>query len=215
MIIELNIGLNIAGSANLQSMCNSRADYALEGLRSNAYLQNVLGSRRAQSATEDTLIVKLNVSGGSMVAIRKAINELAADLCQDCIAMYVGAEWRGELIGPNAAAWGEFNPEYFLRFDPKYGPSKVLKRTTQNADQLDATRAVRYTGHGANTGGLQGHSVGSDYPYMIIGVQDRLEAPTEWQVMDSRTGNKTPRFPTYQRAQIELTSLKIRNCMHS
>lgn len=74
---------------------------------------------------------------------------------------------------------------------------------------------VQYTGHGANTGGLQGHSIGPDYPYMIIGVADRLEAPTQWVVMDSRTSNRSPRFPTYARALIELTSLKIRNCMHS
>ncbi len=74
---------------------------------------------------------------------------------------------------------------------------------------------VRYTGHGINTGGLQGHSVGADYPYMIIGVQDRLEAPTEWQVMDSRTSNRSARFPTYQRAVIEMTSLRTRNLMHS
>ena len=74
---------------------------------------------------------------------------------------------------------------------------------------------VRYTGHGANTGGLQGHSIGPDYPYLIIGVQDRLEAPTEWQVMDSRTSNRSPRFPTYQRAVIEMTSLRTRNLMHS
>lgn len=74
---------------------------------------------------------------------------------------------------------------------------------------------VIYTGHGANTGGLQGHSVGADYPYMIIGVQDRLDAPTEWQVMDSRTSNRSQRYPTYKRAEIEMTSLRIRNLMHS
>lgn len=74
---------------------------------------------------------------------------------------------------------------------------------------------VRYTGHGANTGGLQGHSVGEDYPYMIIGVQGRAEAPTEWQVMDSRTSARSARYPTYQRAVIEMTSLRIRNLMHS
>lgn len=77
------------------------------------------------------------------------------------------------------------------------------------------TTTVRYTGHGINTGGLQGHSVGADYPYMIIGVQDRAEAPTEWQVMDSRTSNRSPRYPTYKRAVIEMASLRIRNLMHS
>jgi len=74
---------------------------------------------------------------------------------------------------------------------------------------------VQYTGHGAKTGGLQGHSVGDEYPYIIMGVADRWEAPTEYVVMDSRTGNRSHRFPTYMRAYIELTSLRVRNCMHS
>ncbi len=74
---------------------------------------------------------------------------------------------------------------------------------------------VRYTGHGAKTGGLQGHSVGSDYPYIIMGVADRWEAPTEYVVLDSRTGNRSPRYPTYMRASIERNSLRIRNMMHS
>ncbi len=77
------------------------------------------------------------------------------------------------------------------------------------------SNSVRYTGHGANTGGLQAHSVGTDYPYMIVGIADRLEAPTEWQVMDCRTSNRSNRFPTYQRAVIEMTSLRTRNLMHS
>lgn len=77
------------------------------------------------------------------------------------------------------------------------------------------TVTSRYTGHGANTGGLQGHSIGTDYPYMIIGIADRLDAPTEWQIMDCRTGNRSNRFPTYRRAVIELATLRTRNLMHS
>lgn len=76
-------------------------------------------------------------------------------------------------------------------------------------------QAVRYTGHGANTGGLQAHSIGTDYPYMIVGTQTGAHAPTEWQVMDCRTSNRSRRFPTYQRAVIEQASLRTRNLMHS
>jgi len=40
------------------------------------------------------------------------------DLChvanQDCIAIHDGEN--GELIGPNAAKWGKFNPEFFVQF---------------------------------------------------------------------------------------------------
>ena len=74
---------------------------------------------------------------------------------------------------------------------------------------------VQYTGHGANTGGLQAHSVGPDYPYMVVGVQDRYEAPTEWCVMDTRTSRLSQRFPTQQRALIEMSCLRARNMMNS
>lgn len=74
---------------------------------------------------------------------------------------------------------------------------------------------VQYTGHGANTGGLQMHSVGDEYPYIIHGVADSWEQPTQYQVMDSRTGNRSQRFPTYMAAYIHCISLKTRNLMHS
>lgn len=72
-----------------------------------------------------------------------------------------------------------------------------------------------YTGHGHNTGGLQRHSIGDEYPYIIIGVADRWEQPTQYQVMDSRTGLRSIRFPTYMGAYQHLVGLKIRNMMHS
>ena len=74
---------------------------------------------------------------------------------------------------------------------------------------------VRYTGHGEKTGGLQGHSIGTEYPYIIIGVADSWYAPTEYQVMDSRTSNRSQRFPTYAAAYIHCAGLRIRNLMHS
>ncbi len=207
MIIELNIGLNIAGSANLQSMRDSRAQFALDVLRATAITQNILGARRAQSGTEDTLIVKLSVSSGAEQRLRAVIDDLATTQCQDCIAVYNATSWSGELVGPNAAAWGEFNPEYFIRFSETDGPARIFTKKAESK--------VAYTGHGAKTGGLQGHSVGDEYPYIVIGVADRWEAPTEYLVMDSRTGNRSQRYPTYMGAYIELTSLKIRNMMHS
>lgn len=207
MQIELNIGLDIAGSANFQSLRDSRAQFALDVLSTTAVTQNILGSRRAQSGTEDTLIVKLNVSSGAENRFRKAIFDLADDLDQDCIAAYNATGWSGELVGPNAAAWGEFNPEFFIRFDESAPAAKIFTKKVEPK--------VAYTGHGAKTGGLQGHSVGSDYPYMVVGVQDRAEAPTEWRVMDTRTSKMSDKFPTQQRAIIEMSSLRIRNCMHS
>ncbi len=119
MNVQLNIGLNIEGSVNSQWQRDARADLA------RRYLMNLCGlyepagdleSRRAQSATEDTLVVAL-VTDLSVAAFNNGIERLACDLCQDCIAVLYTDDSAGALIGPNATAWGEFNQEYFIRYD--------------------------------------------------------------------------------------------------
>ncbi|QYD70123.1 hypothetical protein KZJ38_07385 [Paraburkholderia edwinii] len=47
------------------------------------------------------------------------------------------------------------------------------------------TEGVRpeYTGHGLNTGGLQAHSIGEEYPLITYMRGDF------WRILDSRTGN--------------------------
>jgi hypothetical protein len=199
MSIELNIGLNVEGSANVKGQRDSRAEFAINSLPARS------SYRREFSETEDTLIV---VCEGSPADVSVVVEELAVNLSQDCIAVFNVETGAGELIGPNAAAWGEFNPEFFIRFDPADGPAQIHTPKAPAA-------VVRYTGHGVNTGGLQGHSVGSDYPYMIVGVQDRYEAPTRYRVMDTRNSRMSDAFPTQQRAIIEMASLRVRNCMHS
>jgi hypothetical protein len=72
-----------------------------------------------------------------------------------------------------------------------------------------------YTGHGARTGGLQQHSIGNLYPYTIIGVTTHPYAPTQWQVMDCRTGNVGFLRGSYEDAERDVASLRIRNMMHS
>jgi hypothetical protein len=67
----------------------------------------------------------------------------------------------------------------------------------------------------AGTGGLQKHSIGSDYPFVMVAHQRHGYAPLEWSIMDSRTGNHSQKFRTSQAARIHLTSIQIRNCMHS
>lgn len=207
MKIELNIGLEVANGDNSVPARICRHIRALQFLRNSACLTDVLNSRLDRSGTEETLVVGLSIAFEDKSSAREEMFELAQWVDQDCIAVYYATGWAGELIGPNAAAWGEFNPEYFIRFNEADGPAKIFTKKTESK--------VAYTGHGAKTGGLQGHSIGDEYPYLIIGVADRWEAPTEYSVMDTRTGNRSPRYPTYMRAYIELTSLKVRNCMHS
>ena len=72
---------------------------------------------------EPTLVVRLRVPIEFIVEGRLAatVYGLAVSLEQDCIAVYYADGARadtGDLIGPRAAEWGEFNPEFFSRFDP-------------------------------------------------------------------------------------------------
>lgn len=73
---------------------------------------------------------------------------------------------------------------------------------------------VRYMGHGANTGGLQAHSVGPEYPYTVIGVQRGPDGPLRWAVMDTRNGQIGVDKATHKECEIEIYSLKVRNMMH-
>jgi hypothetical protein len=40
---------------------------------------------------------------------------LACDLGEDCVAVRF-SDTAGQLVGPNAAKWGAFNPDFFIRF---------------------------------------------------------------------------------------------------
>lgn len=45
---------------------------------------------------------------------QKEVWQMAKVLQQDCIACYDARNWRGHLIGPNSAAWGDFDPSMFF-----------------------------------------------------------------------------------------------------
>lgn len=202
MRIELNIGLNVANGDNSMRARSGRVVAAFRQFAGYATFD-----RLANSNTEETLVLVCHVAPEGMLEFNELVFEAAMDLEQDCIAVYNATAMSGALIGPRADAWGAFNPDFFIRYEPNDGPAKIFTKAPESKAQ--------YTGHGAATGGLQGHSVGSDYPYMVVGVQDRLDAPTEWRVMDTRTSKMSERFPTQQRAVIEIASLRVRNCMHS
>lgn len=73
--------------------------------------------------------------------------------------------------------------------------------------------AFEYTGHAGN-GGLQRHSIGDEYPYMVVGTQQNCKSPTKWYTMDLRTGARGILRHSYKEAEIDLWSLKTRNMMH-
>ena len=72
---------------------------------------NVLEYRVLHSDTETTVVMRV----GDFTPAR--CMDLAKALRQDCIAAYAPAHDAGDLVGPNAAAWGKFNPEFFFMLD--------------------------------------------------------------------------------------------------
>lgn len=69
-----------------------------------------------QSDTEPTLVVMVTSINGPAFTLAN-LRQLAIDLGQDCIAVYRPQVGRGALIGPKAAEWGPFNPQYFFLLD--------------------------------------------------------------------------------------------------
>lgn len=73
----------------------------------------------AQSATEPTVVVLLKIPAGAdeFFGFIGKVYRLAVLLDQDCIAVSGHDTTAGELIGPNAKAWGEFSPEFFITYE--------------------------------------------------------------------------------------------------
>ena len=107
--ITLNIGLAVDGTEALT------AHVAREILAANGILRRDDGVVHT-SDTEKTLVV-VDVALKSGLAADLA--QTAVDLRQDCIACcWQDAHgYRGQLFGPKAAAWGPFNPAFFLLAD--------------------------------------------------------------------------------------------------
>lgn len=99
----INIGLARRGGALL------RVEQALAALRT---IGGIVPDRWAvrPSDTEPTLVAETR-----RPLYASAAYEVAKALGQDAIAQWDGAE--GQLYGPNAQAWGLFNPAFFLTLD--------------------------------------------------------------------------------------------------
>lgn len=101
----LNIGLKVGTSGNIPVEL-------VKDMLWNADL-SVKTERVVQSDTEPTLVVEVSSMNGPTLTLA-LLNRLSSDLGQDCVAVYRPKTQSGALIGPKAAAWGSFNPEFFI-----------------------------------------------------------------------------------------------------
>ena len=109
--LTLNVGMDTESTEALS------ANVIRESLAATGLL---LGRQSVvQSDTEKTLVVEVTPGPDitSPARMRGAIFQSAVDLRQDCIAAWNERTNTGGLIGPRAAAWGRFNPEFFFNLE--------------------------------------------------------------------------------------------------
>ena len=110
MIVHLNIGLAS------QALGFVAANTVLQALANHGFF--VRTSEALESDTEPTLIVVadwgLTTYCKVDVSLADAVHKVAELTGQDCIATWLPERKEGRLIGPRAAAWGAFNPEFFI-----------------------------------------------------------------------------------------------------
>jgi hypothetical protein len=103
----VNVGMLKADKSAWLSNQDIRAAFVAEGVevvsRTN-YLTFKVGE-------EDTWIGRVMFDG------LEQVYRVSERLSQDCIAVLTLPQGEGELVGPNASAWGVFNPAYFKGFE--------------------------------------------------------------------------------------------------
>lgn len=108
MRVLLNIGLES------KTLGKIPAPWAIDAARL-AWL-TVVASKVVQSDTEPTLVLEVDYDG-MLTGLGGRLQNLCDTLGQDCIALWMPERNRGELVGPRAAEWGPFNPEFFFLLD--------------------------------------------------------------------------------------------------
>lgn len=103
MNLLLNIGLARKNKPNVKSQ-QVIAELLTAGfvVRSHTTLS---------SDTEPTVVASVKAPS---FLVEERVAAISCALSQDCIAVYNPETCKGTLLGPRAAAWGDFNPEYFL-----------------------------------------------------------------------------------------------------
>lgn len=129
MAIELNVGLNVTGGDNQARAVRQRdliARSVLGQVAPAKFVRHVSQYEQVNGTTitEQTLVARL--PGAKLDnALRAKVHDLAARTGQDCIAVFDSVNGHGELIGPRAAAWPAFAPEYFTTYAAATTPLPV------------------------------------------------------------------------------------------
>jgi hypothetical protein len=145
--------LNVGLATGADTLSARHVEQTLRGVGFTVQLTSV-----RRSATEPTLVARVTIDDGDMA---EALYEASVQLAQDCIAVWCPPTNLGLLIGPNAAAWGEFNPEFFLVFS---GKLHAARRERVEGD---------YQGHLPGSG-VQAHSAGGLFPWVVYAQETRV-----------------------------------------
>lgn len=123
--IILNIGLEYNAAEGLGLL---DVDLVTEVIANLANGAGFLGTT-VESHTEQTLVVEFELE--ALDAVHADIVALAEAVCnrfyQDCVALYHTGLRKGLLIGPRAAAWGPFNPNYFFLLDGRSLTDEIIE----------------------------------------------------------------------------------------
>lgn len=108
MEVTLNIGLARTGNSNIG------VGTVLREIEQSGF---TLRQHSIQHSDTEITVVAQVTARYSFTPVAFRLAHLAESLEQDCIAVYHPATGHGYLAGPRAAAWGVFNPDYFLQLD--------------------------------------------------------------------------------------------------
>lgn len=105
----LNIGLNVDATTSIA------AEVARQIVVANDFLVTTWSV--AQSDTEPTLVCEVMPMKTDLRQVAMDVCQIAVDLRQDCVAVYVPLTGKGVLMGPGAKRWGPFDPTRFINLD--------------------------------------------------------------------------------------------------
>lgn len=110
--VLLNIGRKISGKPELLTESRVRCEVARvfpQGARIGVW------DAPAHLVSEPTFVVEVTCTiYRSATPVVARVHQLSIDLEQEAIALWVSDLQIGLLAGPKAAAWGVFNPDFFV-----------------------------------------------------------------------------------------------------